>query len=161
MKIVLYLAVVIAVSSVCLLSGYFLGRKSREKELCAMQNSNYKNSEFYKLVVKWLFLKQIQESIEDYFDEKHYSKIAIYGMHYLGERLLKELEGSNIQVLYGIDRNADNINCRVSMIKPEDDLPKVDVIIVTAIADFESIKKMLQDKVAYPVVSLKDVIEYI
>ena len=44
------------------------------------------------------------------------------------------------------------------MLKVNEELEKVDVIVVTAITFFESIENELSSKVEYPIVSLEDVL---
>lgn len=52
--------------------------------------------------------------MKDYFLRNGYKKITIYGMRYVGETLLDELKNSEINVVYGIDKNADFVCSDVS-----------------------------------------------
>ena len=47
-------------------------------------------------------------------------------MSYAGETLLEELKGTDIQVAYGIDKNADSIYADVDVVSLEDTLEDVD-----------------------------------
>lgn len=124
-----------------------LHRTYAQKHLLIMQMFN-----------QWLIDKQEGKSLVKFFEDNEYKSIAIYGMSYLGERLLDELKDSGIEVKYAIDKNADNIYADVEIKRLEDDLPKVDAIIVTAVFFYDEIEEELSELVDYPVISLEDVL---
>ena len=107
---------------------------------------------------QWVIDKQEGKSLVKFFEDNGYKSIAIYGMSYLGERLLDELKDSEIEVRYAIDRNADNIYAGIEVKNLEDELPEVDAIIVTAVYYFDEIEDELTQLVDYPVISLEDVL---
>ena len=72
--------------------------------------------------------------------------------------LLNELANSSVQVSYGIDRRAEKLELGFPVLTIEDALPKVDVIIVTAVYFFREIDVQLRQKVPCPVISLEDVL---
>ena len=117
-----------------------------------------KMTEFYRLLVEWLRIRQEGKSLVPFFTQNSYKTVAIYGMKELGERLYDELKDSEIEVKYVIDKNADTIYADVDVIEPEDTLEDVDVIVVTAIHYFDEIEEALWAKVDYPVISLEDVV---
>lgn len=89
-----------------------------------------------------------------------YSRIAIYGMAELANRLTEDLAGSGVEIVYGIDRDA---GCSISRIAEvyspqEDSLPEVDVVVVTPYYALEAIKNDLSGKVVCPVVSIEEVV---
>lgn len=110
------------------------------------------------LMNDWMKTKQEGKSIDLYFEKNNYKSVAIYGLSYVGERLLDELKDSNIEVKYAIDRNAESMYSEVDVYLPGDTLPEVDVIVVTAISFFDSIYDILVDKVKCPIVSMEDVL---
>ena len=110
------------------------------------------------LMNDWMKTKQEGKSIELYFQKNNYKSVAIYGLSYVGERLLDELKDSNIEVKYAIDRNAESMYSEVDVYLPGDILPEVDVIVVTAISFFDNIYDILVDKVKCPIVSMEDVL---
>lgn len=72
---------------------------------------------------------------------------------------MNELKGTEIQIIYGIDKRAEvGINADINIVSPEDMLESVDAIVVTAITFYDAIKKKLSKKVCCPVISLKDVL---
>ena len=89
----------------------------------------------------------------------NYKKIAIYGMGEFANRLMEELKNSDVEVVYGIDKDVCNSTSRVrNVYSLNDDLPQVDAIVVTPFYDMKSIKCDLKKKVDCPIVSLEEVI---
>ncbi len=117
-----------------------------------------KNNAILSLYSKWMYARNEGKTMAEYLKEKNYKTVAIYGMHYLGENLLEELGANDIEVIYAIDRNADKLSAEVSLYRPEDELPCVDVIIVTAFYFFDEIQDYLQGRVDCPVLSIEDLI---
>lgn len=117
-----------------------------------------KHFDLYLLMNEWVRVKQENRSVAEYLEKKGYKEIAIYGMHYVGETLLKEISGTGIKVKYGIDRNADNIFTDVDVVSPERQLDKVDAVIITAIAYYDEIEQQLSEKLDCPVISIEDIL---
>ena len=117
-----------------------------------------KNDAILQVMSQWLLLKQEGKNLSDYFLENGYKRIAVYGMHYLGEALLKELENSEVEVVYAIDKRADGIYCDVNVVTPEDELEEVDVVVVTAFFFFDEIEELLSTKIDCPIISIEDAI---
>lgn len=99
-----------------------------------------------------------KKSIAEYLKNKGFNKIAIYGMGYVGERLFDELKDSDVKVEYAIDKNADGINMEIDVFTPEEELPDVDLIIVTAIYFYAEIERTLKELTDYRVSSLEDIL---
>lgn len=133
--------------------------KLENDKLKEMYRVNDKNDAILKIFTRWLKLKQDGKQVADCLKERGYKTIAIYGMHYLGECLLKELKNSEIEVKYAIDRNANNIYADVDVITLDDNLLEVDAIVVTAFWFFDEIESELMEIVDYPVVSLVEIID--
>lgn len=132
---------------------------TRKKKIYGMKNRIEVLSDHFQLLNHWLEIKLEGKSASTYFKEMGYRHIAIYGMAELANRLSEELSESGILIDYGIDRN---ISCSIARIDkiyfPEDDLPETEAIIVTPYASFDSIKKVLEQKVNCPIISLEEVI---
>ncbi len=114
-----------------------------------------------RLFDKWLGLKEEKRSVTDYFKEKNYKRIAIYGFGALGKHLLNEImdgDGS-VECAYLIDRNAGAIQTNVPVYLPEDDLEPVDVIVVSTVHIYRQIQELLAGRGIDRIVSLKQVIE--
>lgn len=124
----------------------------------AAMETNRKDNVLLQVFSKWMCMKSKGKTIAGYLTEKGYRSIAIYGMHYLGECLLEELKESGIEVRYAIDRNAASLYADVDILTLDDNIPKVDAVIVTAIWSFDEIKKSISEVAEYPVLSLKDIV---
>ncbi|MCX4339238.1 MAG: hypothetical protein OSJ72_06290 [Lachnospiraceae bacterium] len=132
--------------------------KEAQKTVNKTQNMSDKHLALFLMMNRWVEVKQDGKNLIDYFHEKGYKSIAIYGMSYAGERLLHELKGSDIEVKCGIDRKADEIYTEVDMITPDDEIPQVDTVIVTSIYFFDEIKEKLEALTDMPVISLEDIL---
>ena len=117
-----------------------------------------KYNEFYGLLIKWVSLLQNNKAISQYLSLKGYYNVAIYGMKELGVLLLNELENTDINVKYAIDRDADKLFLPIDIYKPEEKLDQVDAIIVTAIHYYDEIKIDMENKMNCPILSLADIV---
>lgn len=130
----------------------------QEKSIKKWKTMSDKHLALFMLMNEWVKLRQEGKCIDKYFKNNGYYSIAIYGMSYVGERLLDELKGSGVDVKYAIDRNADSIYEEIAVYCPDDALPEVDVIVVTAVFFFDEIHGFLQEKVNCPIVSFEDIL---
>ena len=130
----------------------------REKEIRIQEENYNKSQEFYAVLVQWLHNIHNGFTLEDYLEKKGYKEVAIYGFKELGVCLLEELQDSDVKVVYGIDRDADSIYVPCRLYKPDESLPRVDAVIVTAIHYFDDIKAMLEGKINCPIISLEDIV---
>lgn len=103
-------------------------------------------------------IRQEGKTLAEYFERNHYKTVAIYGMKEFGERLYDELKDTDITVKYIIDKNVDGVYADVDIITPDDEMPPIDVIVVTATYFFDEIEGTLGEKVDYPIVSLEDIL---
>lgn len=113
---------------------------------------------YYEVLNQWLMLKQEGKKIDTYFEKAGYRNIAIYGMGEVGNRLQKELEESEIKILYCLDKEAACLDADSNVIDMEDGLQGIDVVIVTAMFAFDEIEEDLMAKVDCPIISLEEVI---
>lgn len=133
-------------------------KQTIKKDVDKWKAKSDKHLTLFKLMSEWMKTKQEGKNIKTYFETNGYKSVAIYGLSYMGERLLDELENSGIEVKYAIDRNADSIYSDIDIFSPEDTLPDVDVIVVTAVCFFDEIEADLDDLVSCPIISLEDII---
>lgn len=117
-------------------------------------------SQFYMLN-RWLELEQNGRNISEYFDKNGYKNVAIYGLGTIGDRIISDLEKSDINILFAIDANSD---ARISKDFPVYSVEecvgkKSDVLVVSAIFAFDDIKKKCQENhISIPIISLEDII---
>ena len=134
-----------------------IGRMEREKRKKAEKLSG-KFASMFHLMNQWVKVKQDGKNLSSYFEKNHYTKIAVYGMGYVGETLLGELKDTGIEVSYGIDKRVFSGRSDLPIVSPDDSLEHVDVVVVTAIDFFDEIEEKLRDKVKCPVISIEDVV---
>ncbi len=130
-----------------------MGRQIKEK-----QNMSYKHLVLFEMMNRWVRIKQESKNLASYLESKGCQKIAIYGMSYVGETLIEEFKGTNIKVVYGIDQNADSIYSAIDVLSADEELPKVDAVIVTAITFYDEIKEKISKKLDCPIISLEDIL---
>lgn len=115
----------------------------------------------FNVLNNWLKLKLSKKTLKKFFDDNYIKDIAIYGMGELGKRLYEELIELDVNVLYGIDRNADVIEVDgLKIVTLNDKLDAVDAIIVTPIQFFDDIHESIDKKGNFNIVSLEDVVMY-
>lgn len=150
------------ISVLSALTGAAVGVGAVEKveraNLSKMKALSDKHFALYCMMNEWVKIKQKNKSIADYLEGQGYKKIAIYGMNYVGETLLSELENTNVKVLYAIDQDAANIYADVEVVSPEDRLDEVDAVIVTPITFFKEIKGRISTKMDCPIISMDDIL---
>lgn len=139
------------------LAGILISGNALLANLKGQHQLSKKYFSFFMLYDKWLSMKQMGRNVKEYFEINGYKRVAIYGMGQIGVRFYEELRQEGVEVLYVIDRNAPNLKFDVECLLPENELPEVDVIIVTAINNYEEIRDVVVGKVKCPVVSLNDI----
>lgn len=115
-----------------------------------------KYEQYYYLLNKWIELKQKNINIAQYFKEKNYRDIAIYGMGKIGVHLLEELKGADINVKYIIDQKNNPLNLVIN--KSINKKIEADVVIITPIFAYDSIKNQFENYCSCPIVSIEEVI---
>lgn len=147
---------------IALFAGIMIGVKFAEKVLSKALRKTHDEASKFQLLLQmmgaWVELKQKGIDVAQYFKGHGYKRIAIYGMSLAGQTLYNELNGKDVQVLYAIDKNKNGVSSEIEVYSPEELLPKVDVIVVSAIAYYEEISDMLQERVDCAIVSLEDII---
>lgn len=100
--------------------------------------------------------------VGQYFSDKNYRKIAIYGYGVLGKSLHEMLIGKGISVTCIIDKNANSIiaDKSIPIYGLDANLPELDVVVVTAVFYFDDIKDEMMKRVECPVLSVEEIAEY-
>lgn len=139
--------------------GGIIGTKRyMRKKMNIVKQYSEKHLDLFLMMNQWVKIKQEGKNLSSYLKEKGYKRVAIYGMSYAGETLLEELRGTEIQVVYGIDKNAENVYSTIDILTLDDSLEEVDAIIVTAITFFDEIEEKLCEKTNSLIISLKDIL---
>ena len=111
-----------------MLAGAGIVKKIDGKLIEEAKDMSDKHLSLFLMMNEWVKIKQNGKNLLDYFVRNNYNRIAIYGMSYVGETLLKELSGSEVEVVYGIDKNAEIIDQEFKVITMENPLEEVDEI---------------------------------
>lgn len=81
-------------------------------------------------------------------------------MGMLGKHLIEELKNSSVDLVCGIDKNADNMVLPISVFIPEKTpYDAADLIIISIVQDYELIKKDLLSYTDCEIVSLTEVLK--
>lgn len=139
-------------------AGTVVTLKASDNMVEKTKNLSDKHLALFMMMNQWVKVKQEGKNLSEYFEKQGYKKIAIYGMSYAGETLVSELENTSVQILYGIDKNADSIYANIDVFSIEDSLEEVDAVIVTAITFFDEIEEELSTKFSCPIISLENVL---
>ena len=119
----------------------------------------YKRVEMqYNLLNQWMTLNEAGITLENLLEARGYQKIAIYGMANIGKHMYHALKNSSIEICYGMDRSSSGQYETIEVKKADEVVESVDALIVTAIADYESIKKNLENNLEFPIVSLEEIL---
>lgn len=133
-------------------------KKNKKSKNKSIDQNTKRLKSYYDILNKWLSMKQKGESLEEYFLDYGYKSVAIYGMGELGKRLYDELKDTSIKVLYAIDKNSGGKYLDIDIKSPDEDLPEVDVTVVTAVFAFDEILSELEDKLSSQIISLNEVL---
>lgn len=132
--------------------------KREVKEQADLKELSDKHCTLMLLFNQWLKMKQEGKEIVEYLHKNRIKTIAIYGMSYVGQRLYDELKGTDIEIAYAIDKNADNIYAEIDILSPDEELPPTDAVIVTSVFYYDEIKCKLQNKMKSRIFSLEDIL---
>lgn len=163
--------IIIAYYDVHGMAGNAKSKKISIAECCQIQKKYFNIDVDYKKKIQylnkciinevlagWFVLKQKGVNISSVLESKGIEKLAIYGMHTLGNILAEELDGTSIVVKCGIDKNCVFKDVKIPVVKPDDCLEAVDAVIITPMMDYCEIRKTLESKMDCQVISLEDII---
>ena len=139
-------------------AGIGIGIKCFGKKEDSSDNKHYY---YFQVLNTWLELRNKNHNLKEYFINNNYKTIAIYGGGNLGIRLWEELQGTEVEIKYVIDNSVCILEEMIDIYSLEDELEKVDVVVVTPIHAYESIKNSLTEKMDCEIVSLADVVSEI
>lgn len=93
-------------------------------------------------------------SIGEYLQKREVHSIAIWGLGKIARRLREELLGFDINVKYGVILNDENCLPEVVILDRNDELPMVDLVIVTEDSSYRFIEKEICEHYDYSVISI-------
>lgn len=119
---------------------------------------NKKNRMLYRYMNQWLALRQRNVKLSSFFVDRKLYTIAIYGFHYMGQRLYDELKNSPVTVAYVVDKKVNMVTPGLPVVQSMAKLEDVDAIIVTPIFDFFEIRDDLAKKIECRIISIEEVL---
>lgn len=119
----------------------------------SMENINTVN--YQKILIIQLSAKKLEVVLR----EQEISTIAVYGMGYVGQKLVEALAERKINVSYGIDKNSVNFIANIPVYKPTEIEHDVDLILVTPEVYFEEIKNELSCHTKAKVIRLSEFLD--
>lgn len=131
----------------------------KSKEVAGQSARADKNAAVIDILARWISIMQDGKSLTEYFEKYQYKTVAIYGMHYVGERLYNELTKAGIEVKYAIDQVRTISAVGVEVRKPGDYLDEVEAVIVTPVYYFQQIQEKLADVLACPIISFDEILD--
>ena len=117
-----------------------------------------RNRHYFTVLEKWIELKYKGIKLQDYFLNKGYTSVAMYGYGILAKFMEVELQDSSVKIEYVIDKNKEQIDCNYQVFNLEDNLPVVDIIVITATFSTGVIFANLWEKGYRNIISLEEII---
>lgn len=139
-------------------SGYIIFWSINQKKLIEKDKRIDKFVNYFKVMDRWMLLKETNNNPSDILGKMGYNNVAIYGMGKLGQHLLEDLKKTDVKVKYGIDKKVDSISLGLDILPVSSDLPYVDAVIITPVYDFDNIEKELKGKINFPLLSLEELL---
>lgn len=108
----------------------------------------------------WITNREKGKSLVTYFEKRGYKKIAIYGYSLFARHMIFELRYSSVKIVVVIDKQRDKIACEIPVILPEEQLPEVDIIVVTSFYYMDEIKSIYASQ-KQKMISIENIIKEI
>lgn len=122
----------------------------------AMEGDKEKYELYLNDLDRWMGLREKNVSLIQWFLDREFENIAIYGYGIMARHLINELSQSKVVVKYLIDKQKNKLNVEIPVYTPVEKLPDVDIIVVASYYYFSDIKEIINDEL--PIISLRDVI---
>lgn len=140
-------------------SVYMFVLRLYKKTIVKLRDENNKKQEFYNVFCNWLKIHNSEENLSEYFIKHNYKNVAIYGMKEMGELLYEELRRcKDVNVICVIDRNTSIEYNDICILSPDENIPDIDVMVVTAIHYYNEIEDLMHERVTCPIISIEDVV---
>ena len=117
-----------------------------------------KNVHYLHLLDQWMMLREKGYLLENKLFDAGYRKIAVYGYGIFGRHLESEFIQNKVTIEYIIDQQKDKINADIPVYSPQEDLPEAELVVVTAVCEYDEIYKKLREKSNCKIISLETLI---
>lgn len=119
--------------------------------------NNKKTKEKLRVALELLNKNKCIEKLKIYLESLDIKTVAVYGYGDVGKILIDYLLEVGIKISYIVDKNADQV-INYCIYKPEDNLPCVDMMVVSIIDDLYTITGLMEKKIKTRVERLQDII---
>ena len=133
-------------------------KKMEDERIARFERTIDRDNRLLGFYERWVVGCSKGENVSGFLIENNFRNIAIFGYGTLGRALRKIVENRDVKLAYIIESNENRWDESVDFYKITDSLPAVDVIIVSAILDYEEIYEKLAGKVNCPIISMEDII---
>ena len=126
------------------LTGYLFIMKCGK--IVASANCNKeKYKKYYDVFHTWMTKREEGKNPSEYLKINNYSRIAIYGKGRMAEHLNNDLMAVGYHVEYYIDAKSDKIEKGIKLYRLNEQLPVVDLVIITVLKEYDSICEKLKN----------------
>lgn len=130
--------------------------KSEELENILQDKDKYEH--YLNILDAWMHLRERGGCLADWFSEKGYGRIGMYGCGTLGKHFLNEMEGSGVEIVYVADQKRERLPDKIPSYLPEAELPEADIVVVSATFYYGEIYRKLKEKGIRNIISLEQII---
>ena len=113
---------------------------------------------YFRFLYWWYVNPDRIDRLRRICSEKKWKKIAIYGMGAIGELVLNDLKKIGADAVYAIDRDPDSVFVDHQVYSLDDELPLMDIIIVTPFLQYNNIGPELEKVAKTKTISVLDLI---
>ncbi len=107
---------------------------------------------------QWLILRQEGKTLGKYLMNHCYQRVAVYGMGLYGRHVVRELAGSEVHIIYGVDIKETESYMGVEIIRPTEEMKDIDLIINSSLRYADDIRESLKDKCDCEIIDLDELV---
>lgn len=123
-------------------------------EINSLEKKVDKYCGYWQVFDAWMKLLEHGGSPFDYMKVHGYNSVAIYGYGMLGKHLVHQLKAKGYSVDYAIEKNKTNKFKEIKVYAIDDPLPKVDLIVITVLYEYDKIYDDLNKKINCDIVPI-------
>lgn len=106
-----------------------------------------------------LLLENHVSRIRPLLNHQGIQTVAVYGMGYVGQKVVELLEMAQIKVCYGIDKNSSAVVGDIRVMNPENISNDMQMIVITPELYYKDIYATLKKQVNVPIVRLSELLD--
>ncbi|WP_051635387.1 glycoside hydrolase family 99-like domain-containing protein [Selenomonas sp. ND2010] len=109
------------------------------EENLSLRHSLDRYRSYWRVLDLWVGMLEKSDTPLTYLKKAGYDSVAVYGYGMLGKHLVFQLQKKGFDVKYVIDRQIERKADGIPLYTLQENLPKVDVVIVTVLYDYDNI----------------------